>query len=73
MKLQTVRTLKFFDEKFTFAYHNNQNDRYGTFYPEKKGTEKRITREQAPLLLTSSEKNKRSTGRGNIPLRPTDI
>ena len=43
-------------------------------YPEKKGTQKRITREQAPLLLTpSSEKNKRSTGRGNLPLRPSEI
>ena len=62
------------DEKFTVAYHKNQNDRYRTFYPEKKGTQKRITREQAPLLLTpSSEKNKRITGRGNLPLRPSEI
>ena len=40
--------------------------------PEKKGTQQRITREQAPLLPTPSlfsEKNKRSTGRGNLPLR----
>ena len=70
----SVRTLKSFDEKFTVAYHKNQNDRYRTFYPEKKGTQKRITREQAPLLLTpSSEKNKRITGRGNLPLRPSEI
>ena len=55
----SVRTLKSFDEKFTVAYHKNQNDRYRTFYSEKKGTQKRMTREQAPLLLTpSSEKNK---------------
>ena len=70
----SVRTLKSFDEKFTVAHHKNQNDRYRTFYPEEKGTQKRITREQAPLLLTpSSEKNKRSTGRGNLPLWPSEI
>ena len=40
------------------------------FTPEKKGTQKSITREQAPLLLTpSSQKSKRSTGRRNLPLR----
>ena len=48
-------TLKSFDEKFTVVYNKNQNDRYRTFYPEKKGTQKRITRKQAPLLLLGEE------------------
>ena len=45
----------------------NSLDRHGTFYPDKKGTQKSITREQAPLFLTpSSKKSKRSHGRGNL-------
>ena len=41
---------------------------------EEKKTQKSITREQAPrLVIPSSEKSKRSTERGNLPLRPSEI